>query len=93
MNKRFALKMLDAIEGLQVENLALRAMLEKIAERRSGGIQQMEQMLEQLKADPRAQQEVRQRYAPVRRKLQDDSSLEEALQQFLQITPPPKDVN
>jgi DnaJ-domain-containing protein 1 len=53
----------------------------------------MEQMLEQLKADPRAQQEVRQRYAPVRRKLQDDSSLEEALQQFLQITPPPKDVN
>jgi DnaJ-domain-containing protein 1 len=68
-------------------------MVEKIAERRIGGIQQMEQTLEQLKANPQAQQEVRQRYAPVRRKLLDDSSLEEALQQFLQITPQPKDVN
>jgi seryl-tRNA synthetase len=93
VNKQFALKMLDSIEGLQIENLALRVLLEEANARRNVGTEQTEKRLQRLSSDPQIRQKVRELLGPVRQRLHEDADLEEAMQQFVRIVPPPTGVN
>lgn len=91
MDKRLALKMLDFIERLNAENLALRAVLDTAT--RNWSKHQTDSFLERAMNDPVVRESIHEQWMPVRNRLESDASLEEAFQQFLQITPPPTDVN
>jgi hypothetical protein len=89
MDNRLALRMLDLIEKLNVENLALQAVVRVL----HGKSAQIQSQLEQMKADPAARDTVHTQWLPLRQRLESDSNLEEAMQQFLKIVPPVKGVN
>lgn len=91
MDKELALRLLDHIETLELENKSLIVLLPVLA--RSGNIAQAEALLERLKTDPAALAVVREQWLPLRQRIESDSNLEEALNRFAQIVPAPKDVN
>ena len=91
MDKQLVLRMLDFIEKMELEYTALKAIMPTVA--RTGSTARVEQWLEKLRNDPPAIEVVRTRWLPLRQRIEEDSSLEEALKQFLQIAPPTKDVN
>ena len=90
-NTKLALLMLNAIEEMTIENLALRSTL--LQANRHATPEKIDSIVRGALAQPVVRDTVRAQWLPLRQKLQDDSSLEEALQQFLQITPRPKGVN
>jgi hypothetical protein len=91
MDKRLGLKMLDLIENLYIENYALLAMLPSVY--RTIDNAQVRSYMDQAKNDPQIRESVREQWLPMRQRLESDASLEEAMQQFLQIVPPENKVN
>jgi hypothetical protein len=91
MDNQVVLQMLDLIEKMELEKFSLRAMLD--AASRNVSKRQIDSLLERAMNDPAARDNVHAKYLPLRSQIESDSSLEEVLQQFLQISPPTKDVN
>lgn len=91
MDKELVLRMLDFIEKMDAENLALRASLLTVSH--SASTAKIDALLKQAIADTAILGTVRAQWLPLRRRIEEDSSLEEALNQFLQIAPLTKDVN
>jgi CCR4-NOT transcriptional regulation complex NOT5 subunit len=93
MDKKLALMILDAIEELDRESTILRAMLEKVAESRKNGIAEMEKILGQLRANSLATEQIHQRYAPIRERIEQNSSPADELANLLRLPTPTKSVN
>ena len=91
MNKELALLMLDALEELTIENLTLRSIL--LQANRNATEEKTDVMLAGARQNPKVRDTVRAQWLPLRRVLEEDSALEEALKQFRKIVPPPKGVN
>jgi|HubBroStandDraft_3_1064219.scaffolds.fasta_scaffold678196_3 uncharacterized protein (DUF2267 family) len=92
MDKDFALRIIDAIEALQIENKALKAIFKTLRSRLPPQAQ-IEELIAQAKLDPRIGGIVHEQFAPLRARIREESDLQQALQEFLKAFPPKKDVN
>jgi hypothetical protein len=91
MDQRLTIKMLDLIEDLTVQNAALKALL--LQSVRNMDMAKLDSLVQRFADDLAARDKVRQLWLPLRKRLESDSGLEEAVKQFLQIVPPTKDVH
>jgi hypothetical protein len=91
MDKKLVLLMLDALEEMTVENLALRAIL--LQANRNATPTKIDVMVKEAQSQPAIRGTVRAQWLPLRQRLEDDSNLAEALNKFLQIATPTKNVN
>lgn len=91
MDKKLALLMLDALEEMTVENLTLKAIL--LEANRNATRTKIDAMVKEAQSRPVVRGAVRAQWLPLRQRLEDDSNLAEALDKFLQLAPPTKDVN
>jgi hypothetical protein len=83
--------MLDALEEMTVENMALKAIL--LQANRNATPAKIDAMVKEAQKRPTIRGTVRAQWLPLRQRLEYDSNLAEALGKFLQIAPPTKDVN
>jgi hypothetical protein len=88
-DKELALRMLEAIENLYIENAILKTMLD----RASGPAWKRSFTAILANPDPGAVAQLRSRFDPLRAVIQQDRGLEQAIQEFLRVVPPKKDVN
>ena len=72
--------MLDLIEKLNIENLALQAVVRVLHAKNA----QIQRQLQEMKADPTVRDT---QWLPLRQRPESDSTREEAMQQFLKIVP------
>lgn len=91
MDKKLALLMLDALEEMTIENSTLRAIL--LQANRYATPTKIDAMVKEAQSRPKIRAIVRTQWLELRQRLEDDSSMADALQKFLQIVPPTKDVN
>lgn len=91
MDKELAVRMLGLIEEMNVENLALKAIL--LTVNRGASIEKIDALVEGAMKDSKVRDTVRAQWLPLRQRLESDSSLEEALTQFVRIVPAPKELN
>jgi hypothetical protein len=91
MDRQLAIRMLDFIEKMNVENLTLRTLLQTLD--RNANTEHIDSLVEEARRDPAIRNTVHAQWLPLRRELESDSTLEEALHQFLRIVPVPKHVN
>jgi hypothetical protein len=91
MDKRLAIRMLDLIEKLNIENLALRALLLTLYRNKNKSV--MESLLNEALNNKEGRDAVHATWLPVRKSIESDANLEQAIQQFLQIVPPAKGAN
>ena len=83
--------MLDALEEMTIENSTLRAIL--LQANRYATPTKIDAMVKEAQSRPKIRAIVRTQWLELRQRLEDDSSMADALQKFLQIVPPTKDVN
>jgi len=91
MDDKLALRMLDLIERFELENFALKSLVLTVS--RSASMSKVEALLKEARENPEVREKVRERWQPLRDRLQSDSGLEAALEQFLKVTPLSKDLN
>ena len=91
-DQELALKMLDAIEDMYLENNALRAMLATY-QKHLPSLGPWQRLLADLKAEPGMASNTRLVFAPLRKRIQEDQNLTGAIGEFLRVVPPKKDVN
>lgn len=92
MDKSLALRLVDTIEKLYIENLGYKAIIQ--TNRAHLPTQsQIDWILEQGKTDPRIADTIRQQFEPIRIRIREDAGLEQAIQGLLQVVQPNKDVN
>jgi hypothetical protein len=91
MERKLALRMLDFIESLNIEILALRAQLQAPVGTLSKT--QVDSLVAEANGVSAIRGSVRESWFPLRQQLQSDSTPEEALQQLLKIIPPKTDLN
>ena len=92
MDKAFALRIVDAVEKLYIENLALKGILE--TNRASLPPQsQIDLIIAEAKAHPQIAGTIHQQFEPLRARIREDIGLEQAIQELLRVVPPSKDVN
>jgi len=87
-------QLVDIIEKILIENLALRALL--VALRGRVGMppqEQLDAMIASAKKTPEILESVRQRVAQLRDRTASERGLEQAIQEFLRVVPEKKDVN
>lgn len=92
MDKALVLRMLDLIERQDFENLLLRTLLKRVDGRADKDY--LDSLLGETTPDAQtARDVVHSRWLPLRERIESDSNLEEAIQQFVRIIPPAKGVN
>ncbi|MFI5090347.1 MAG: hypothetical protein ACHP7P_09850, partial [Terriglobales bacterium] len=84
------IRLLDAFEIVYAQNLCYKTLLKKFASRLPPQ-REIEQVLEAATASTRDM--IAKDYAPLRARIRQAQSLEEALQEFLRVVPARKDVN
>ena len=89
MENELALRMLDAVERLAIENGALKAIFKAYPEHSIP----WEQHLSEAMGDPLACSNIRQQLAPLRSQIQSSPDLSEAIRRLLSIFPANKQVN
>lgn len=92
MNEKTVSGIMSIIEGLDIENMALKAYLKTSLDDPLDDAQ-IERLIRDARAIPGAQEKVALRWRRLRDQMQSDQALEEALSRFARIVPPPKDTN
>ena len=92
MDKELALRLLDALESVYIENLARKTIMKNFASRFPPQYQ-VEELIDEAKKDPQVAGVVHEQFAPVRARIQEHASLEKVFQEFLRVVPAKKDVN
>ncbi len=87
MDKDLATRLLDAIEVLIIENMAMRKLL------KDSKHPSFERVLEFGRNDPAVRARIAKLFDPLRAQIRDDANLESVLQEFLRVVPTSKSVN
>jgi 1,2-phenylacetyl-CoA epoxidase catalytic subunit len=87
MEKDLALRLLDAIEQMFIENIVMKDVLQR------KGWKVMDQYLADATADPEMQAIAHKKFSEVRSHIQQSRDLSDAIQGFLQVIPANKDEN
>jgi hypothetical protein len=90
MDRELANRIMDLIENLNVENLALRSLLQPPYGNADKA--HLDSLLEEAK-NSGVREIVHAQWKPLRDQLQSDKTLEEAFRAFLRIAPPSSEVN
>jgi|HubBroStandDraft_4_1064222.scaffolds.fasta_scaffold01968_4 hypothetical protein len=90
MDRDLMLRIIDAIEDLQIENMAFKAIFKTLRDRMPPQAQ-TDELIAQAKLLVGGR--VREQFAPVRARIQKESDLQEAIQGLLKVVPPKTDVN
>jgi hypothetical protein len=88
-----ATRLLDIIERIHVENLARKTILRAYSGQRLPPQYQIDQLIEDAKKNPLVAGVVHEQFAAARARMLEDGTLEQVLQEFLQVVPPTKDMN
>jgi len=91
MDKRLAVGIMDLIEDLNIEIIALRTMLMAPPARMTK--RQMEANVKRAKGFPDAREVVRSQWKPLRDRLEADSNVDEVFRDLLRAVPATKYVN
>lgn len=91
MNEKVVSGIMSVIEGLDIENMALRSYLKVCSQPLTDS--QVERLIQEAHQMPGLEQKVSLRWKRLRDQMQSDQALEEALSKFSKITPRPTDVN
>jgi hypothetical protein len=92
MDRQLAIRILDLIETLNVENLALRSLL--VPPHGKASKEQVDALVSEAKRHPGIREMIRAQWKPLRDQLESDKNLEEAFREYLKIVPQSKgDVN
>ena len=91
-DKDLALKMVDSIEQLAIENQALSSVM-KALHKRLPPMSEIESLVKQAAKNPLVAKNIRQQCAELREWIQNSPDLSEMIQEFLRIVPAKKDLN
>ena len=92
IEKDLAIRLVDTIEALYLENLVLRATL-MMYQKYSPQLGPWEKLVEDGKTNQGAISQIQSTFSPVRRRIAEDSGLAEAIEQFLKVAPPSTEMN
>ena len=90
-DKDLANRLLDALEGVHTENVALQWMM-KYFRKDLPPQYQIDQILARAKGDPLVGGRIPKQFAPIRARILEDANLEQVLQEVVRVIPPKKDV-
>ena len=92
MDKDIAIRLLDALESVYTENVALKGIMKSF--RSSLPPQsQIDELVAEAKRDPKVAGVVHEQFEPLRARIAEDATLGQVLQEFLRVVPAKKDVN
>jgi hypothetical protein len=92
MDKDLATRLLDALEAVYTENVALKGIM-KAFRRDLPPQYQIDQLLARAKGDPLVGGRIHEQFEPLRARIREDATLEQVLQEFLRVVPAKKDLN
>jgi hypothetical protein len=92
MDKDLATRLLDALEAVYTENVALKGIM-KAFRRDLPPQYRIDQLLARAKGDPLVGGRIHEQFEPLRARIREDATLEQVLQEFLRVVPAKKDLN